>query len=89
VDGSALIEVVWGVAFLLLLIVVGLSHRARRRGGAYTAGVAGAMYEWQHKDKQKALDVVVAGKAAERRSENIGDNLTESEPRTPVRSTKH
>ena len=88
-DGSALIEVVWGVAFLLLLIVVGLSRRARRRGGAYTAGVAGAMYEWQHKDKQKALDVVVAGKAAERRSENIGDNLTESEPRTPVRSTKH
>ena len=88
-DGSALIEVVWGAAFLLLLIVVGLSRRARRRGGAYTAGVAGAIYEWQHKDKQRALDVVVAGKAAERRSENIGDNLTESEPRTPVRSTKH
>ncbi len=77
-DGSALIEVVWGVAFVLLLIVVGLSRRARRRGGAYTAGVAGAMYEWQHKDKQRALDVVVAGKAAERKSENIGDNPRES-----------
>jgi hypothetical protein len=89
VEGSALIEIVWGVAFLLLLIVVGFSRRARRRGGAYTAGVAGAMYEWQHKDKQRALDVVVAGKAAERKSENIGDNLPESEPRTPVRSTKH
>ena len=52
-----------GAAVVFLLLVV-LSRRARRHGGAYTSGVAGAMYEWQNRDKQKAIDVVVEGKAA-------------------------
>lgn len=57
----------WG--FLLLIAIVFLSRRARRHGGALRAGVVGATFEWQNRDKQKALEMIVEGKAAQRRPE--------------------
>jgi hypothetical protein len=56
------------VVFLLLIV---LTRRARRHGGALRAGVVGAMYEWQDRDKQKALEVIVEGRAAERHAKTF------------------
>ena len=43
----------------------------------------GALYEWQNRDKQKALDVIVEGKAAETRPEYPDGDLPQLEsPRT-------
>jgi hypothetical protein len=70
---------VWGVAFAVLVVVVVLSRRARRHGGTFTAGVAGAIYELQNRDKQRALDVIVEGKAAETRPEYPDGNLPDLE----------
>lgn len=66
-DPTLLFCLVYGGAGIVLLLIVILSRRARRHGGAFRAGVVGAVYEWQNKDKQKALDVIVEGKAAETR----------------------
>ena len=74
-DANTLTQATWGAAFLVLIIVVALSRRARRHGGSFRAGVAGAMYEWQNQDKQRALDVIVEERAAERRPESPDGNL--------------
>ena len=87
-DVAGIAVAVWGVALVVLVLIVVLSRRARRHGGAFTAGVAGAMYEWQNRDKQRALDVIVEGKAAETRPEYPDGNLPDLErPRggRPVR----
>lgn len=60
----------WIGGILLIGLIVLLKRRARRHGGAMRAGVIGAMYEWQNQDKQRALDVIVDGKAGSRRPEN-------------------
>jgi hypothetical protein len=78
-DITGIVGAVWGVAFVVLVVIVVLSRRARRHGGAFTAGVAGAMYEWQNRDKQRALDVIVEGKAAETRPEYPDGNLPDLE----------
>ncbi len=54
------------VLFLLLIV---FSRRAKRHGGTLRAGVIGAVYERQNRDRQKALEIIVEGKAAERRPE--------------------
>jgi hypothetical protein len=59
--------VTWLGGFLILALIVVLKRRARRHGGAMRAGVVGALYEWHNQDKQRALDVIVEGKAAESR----------------------
>jgi hypothetical protein len=69
--------VTWLGGFLILVLIVALKRRARRHGGALRAGVVGATYEWQNQDKQRALDVVVENKAAERRPEYPNGNLPE------------
>jgi hypothetical protein len=85
-DASAVISAVWGAAFLLLIVIVCLSRRARRHGGALRGGVAGAMYEWQNREKQKALEMIVEGKAEGRRPEYADGNLPELEsPKEPRR----
>jgi hypothetical protein len=71
--------VTWVGGFLILVLVVVLKRRARRHGGAVRAGVVGAMYEWHNQDKQRALDVIVEGKAAETRPECPDGNLPELE----------
>ena len=43
------------------------------------AGVAWAMYEWQDRDKQKALEINVQGKAEKRRLQNPDGNLPDLE----------
>ncbi len=87
-DVAGIAGAVWGVGLVVLVLIVVLSRRARRHGGTFTAGVAGAMYEWQNRDKQRALDVIVEGKAAQTRPEYPDGNLPDLErPRggPPVR----
>jgi hypothetical protein len=76
-DPALLFSLLYGGAGILLLLLVILSRRAKRHGGAFRAGVVGAMYEWQNKDKQRALDVIVEGRAAETRPEYPDGNLPE------------
>lgn len=64
------LRIVYAAAFLIfLLIVVALSRRARRRGASARNAFVGAIYEMQDQDKQRALDVIIKDKAAERRPE--------------------
>ena len=72
----ALLYVTVPVVFLLLIV---LSRRAKRHGGTLRAGVVGATYDWQNRDKQKALEVIVEGKAAERRPEYPDGDLPQLE----------
>jgi hypothetical protein len=69
----------WGGGLLVLVLIVALKRRARRHGGAMRAGVVGAMYEWQNQDKQRALDLIVEGRAEERRPEYPDGNLPDLE----------
>jgi hypothetical protein len=68
-DLSRIADLVWAGGALVLVLVILVSRRARRHGGAMRAGVVGAMYEWQNRDKQRALDLIVEGKAEARRPE--------------------
>jgi hypothetical protein len=78
-DPALLFSVLYGGAGLLLLLIVILSRRAKRHGGALRAGIVGAAYEWQNKDKQNALDVIVEGRAAETRPEYPDGDLPQLE----------
>ncbi|HEY7515717.1 MAG TPA: hypothetical protein VIC87_14620 [Vicinamibacteria bacterium] len=78
-DSLLLFTLVYGGAGLVLLLLVLLSRRARRHGGSFRAGVIGALYEWQNKDKQNALDVIVEGRAAETRPESPDGDLPQLE----------
>jgi hypothetical protein len=75
VDASQLVELVWVGGALILVVAILLSRRARRHGGALRSGVVGAMYEWQDRDKQKALDLIVEGRAEARRPEYPDGNM--------------
>jgi hypothetical protein len=55
---------------IVLLVAVGLRRRTRRRGSAFQAGIVGAMYEWQNRDKQQALQIIVNEKQTRRPSEH-------------------
>jgi hypothetical protein len=68
-DSGSLFGILYATAPVVFLVLVVLSRRAKRHGGSLRAGVVGATYEWQNRDKQKALEVIVEGKAAERRPE--------------------
>jgi hypothetical protein len=79
-DAGQIIDLVWvGVAMVLVGLIL-VTRRARRHGGALRAGVVGAIYEWQTKDKQRALDVIVQGKAAARRPEYPDESLPDPDP---------
>jgi hypothetical protein len=78
-EADKLISAVWVAGLLVLVLVIIISRRARRHGGAFRAGVVGAIYEWQNKDKQRALDVIVEGKAAETRPEYPAGDLPQLE----------
>jgi hypothetical protein len=79
VDASQLAEVVWVGGAMILVVAILITRRARRHGGALRAGVVGAMYEWQTKDKQRALDLIVEGRAEARRPEYPDGNLPDLE----------
>ena len=74
-DASQLAEVVWVAVAMIVIVAILITRRARRHGGALRAGVVGAMYEWQTKDKQRALDLIVEGRAEARRPEYPDGNL--------------
>jgi len=74
-DASQLVELVWVGGALALVVAILLTRRARRHGGALRSGVVGAMYEWQDRDKQKALDLIVEGRAEARRPEYPDGNM--------------
>jgi hypothetical protein len=74
-DASQLADLVWAAGGLVIVVVILLTRRARRHGGALRGGVVGALYEWQNRDKQRALDLIVEGKAEARRPEHPDDTL--------------
>jgi len=81
-DIGVVVDLVWSVGALVIVVLILLTRRARRHGGALRGGVVGAMYEWQNKDKQRALDMIVEGKAEARRPEYPDDTL--GEPDAPA-----
>jgi hypothetical protein len=74
-DAAQLADLVWAGGALVLVVIILLTRRARRHGGALRGGVVGALYEWQNKDKQRALDMIVEGKAEARRPEYPDDTV--------------
>jgi hypothetical protein len=78
-DAAAMGEMVWTFAGLVLVVLILITRRARKHGGALQAGLVGATYEMHTRDKQKALDLVVQKKAAARRPEYPAGNLPELE----------
>jgi len=78
-EADTLISVVWMAGLVILVLVILISRRARRHGGAFRAGVVGSIYEMQNQDKQKALDIIVEGKAAETRPEYPDGDLPQLE----------
>jgi hypothetical protein len=83
-DAAQLADLVWAGGALVLVVVILLTRRARRHGGALRGGVVGALYEWQNRDKQRALDLIVEDKAAARRPEYPDDTLKDPD-RPPQR----
>jgi hypothetical protein len=79
-DTARIADVVWSAAALVLVVIILVSRRARRHGGAFRGGVVGALYEWQNKDKQRALDLIVERKAEARRPEHPDDTVPDPEP---------
>ncbi len=84
-DSLLAFSLLYGGTIVAFLLIIVLSRRARRHGGAFRGGVVGAMYEWQNRDKQKALDVIVEGKAAETRPEYPDGDL----PQLAAPQAKH
>jgi hypothetical protein len=80
VDVAQVIELVWVAVSMVLVVLILVTRRARRHGAALRAGIVGAMYEWHNKDKQRALDVIVEGKAAARRPEYPDGSLPDPDP---------
>ena len=78
-DTARIADLVWTGGALVLVVMILLSRRARRHGGAFRGGVVGALYEWQTKEKQRALDLIVERKAEARRPEHPDDTVPEPE----------
>jgi hypothetical protein len=78
-DSAMLVAVLYVTVPVVFLLLIVFSRRARRHGGTLRAGVVGATYEWQNRDKQKALEIIVEGKAAERRPEYPDGDLPQLE----------
>ena len=78
-DSSTIFGILYATVPVVFLILIVLSRRARRHGGTLRAGVVGATYDWQNRDKQKALEIIVEGKAAERRPEYPDGDLPQLE----------
>ncbi len=72
-DTARIADLVWSAGALVIVVLILLTRRARRHGGALRSGAVGAVYEWQNKDKQRALDLIVEGKAEARRPEYPDD----------------
>jgi hypothetical protein len=78
-DASQLADLVWAGGALVLVVLVIVSRRAKRHGGAFRAGVVGALYAWQNRDRQRALELIVDRKAGARRPEHPDDTIPDSD----------
>ena len=78
-DVGTVFAILYAAVPVVFIFLIVLSRRARRHGGTLRAGVVGATYEWQNRDKQKALEIIVEGKAAERRPEDPDGDLPQLE----------
>jgi beta-lactamase regulating signal transducer with metallopeptidase domain len=76
---AQIVSLVWMAGFLVLVGQILLNRRARRHGGSLRSGVVGAIWDMHNKDKQKALEIIVEGKAAERRPEFPDGDLPQLE----------
>lgn len=74
-SAGAIFSLASTIVLVVLVILVVISRRARRHGSDMQAGVIGAMYEMHNRDRQKALEIIVKGKAAARRPEYPDENL--------------
>jgi hypothetical protein len=83
-DAERAADLVWATGALVLVALILVTRRARRHGGAFRGGVVGALYEWQNKDKQRALDLIVERKAEARRPKHPDDTVPGPED-PPVR----
>jgi hypothetical protein len=84
VDSAALVALVYVTVPVVFLLLIVLSRRARRHGGSLRAGIVGSLYDWQNRDKQKALEIIMEGKAAERRPEYPDGDLPQlQKPKKP------
>jgi hypothetical protein len=81
-------DLLYGGAIVLFLLLIAASRRARRHGGAFQAGVVGAIYDLQNKDKQRALEAIVEGKAAETEREHPEGDLPQLESPGGKRNTQ-
>jgi len=81
-DAESISNAIWTGGALVIVLAVLLSGRARRHGGA---GALGATYEFHNRDRQKAVDAIVDGKAAARRGETADDDPGD-EPLRPTQS---
>jgi hypothetical protein len=79
VDLGTLVGLLYAAVPVVFLLLIVFSRRAKRHGGTLRPGVIGALYEWQDGDKQKALDVIVEGRAAERHPEYPDGDLPQLE----------
>jgi hypothetical protein len=66
----AIANLMWVGGLVVLLLAVWTARRARRGGSSFQAGVLGAMYEWQNRDKQQAVQIIVNEKTLKRRPEH-------------------
>jgi hypothetical protein len=78
-DATGLADLVWAAGALVLVVIILVTRRARRHGGALRAGVVGALYDWQNRDKRRALELIVERKAAARRPEHPDDTVDDED----------
>ena len=78
-DSALILDVLYGGVIVVFLLIIVLSRRARRHGGALQAGIVGAIYDLQNRDKRRALDVIVEGKAAATDPEHADGDLPQLE----------
>jgi hypothetical protein len=68
---------IWVVGALAMLVLLFLARRGRRKGGAFTAAVAGTLHDLHSQDKRKAIEIVLQERAARTDPETADGNNPE------------
>lgn len=79
-DLTTLFSSLWGAAFIIIIVLIVFAKRGRRRVGP---GAAGAMYDWETRDKRRATEIIVEHRAEARDPERAQGNLPDLEKPTP------